>query len=235
MKEQIGKTLASLLMVAAATMVLFAPLRLPPGTDVHDGYHALSYGAIPEYRLHMGGKPSKGKFLVASRSIGDPRFSETVILLIAHDSSGTIGLIINRPTKVRLSDLFPNIAGLQKKTDTVFVGGPVGRNEIFMLIRSRGLPEGALYVMKEMYVSTSMAVLKRIANDSKAQEKFRLYDGYAGWAAGQLEREVLRGDWHVLEADAETVFERDPEKIWQELILRSSAIQTRRDSGIHLF
>ncbi|HTR45430.1 MAG TPA: YqgE/AlgH family protein, partial [Thermodesulfovibrionales bacterium] len=152
-----------------------------------------------------------------------------------HDSSGTIGLIINRPTKVRLSDLFPNIAGLQKKTDTVFVGGPVGRNEIFMLIRSRGLPEGALYVMKEMYVSTSMAVLKRIANDSKAQEKFRLYDGYAGWAAGQLEREVLRGDWHVLEADAETVFERDPEKIWQELILRSSAIQTRRDSGIHLF
>jgi putative transcriptional regulator len=235
MKEQIGKTVASLFMVAAAAMVLLTPLRLPRGADVPDGYHAFSYGAIPEHRLYPGGKPSKGKLLVASRSIGDPRFRETVILLIAYDRSGAVGLIINRPTEVRLSALFPEIAGLQRRTDTVFVGGPVGRNQIFMLMRSDGLPEGSLHVLKDIYVSTSMAVLKRIANESKAKGKFRLYDGYAGWAYGQLDQEVLRGDWHILEADAETVFERDSEKIWPELILRSSAIQALRDPGIHSF
>jgi putative transcriptional regulator len=235
MKEQIGKTAALFLIVAAGAMVLFTPFQLLHGADAFDGYLTFSYGAIPEHRFQSGGKPSKGKFLVASRSIGDPRFSETVILLLKHDQSGSMGLIINRPTEVRLSSLFPEITGLQKRTDTIFVGGPVGRNEIFMLIRSRGIPEGSLYVMKETYVSTSMTVLKGIANDSKAKEKFRLYDGYAGWGSGQLEQEVMRGDWRVLEADAETVFERDSEKIWPELILRSSAIQTRRDSGIHLF
>jgi putative transcriptional regulator len=58
-------------------------------------------------------------------------------------------------------------------------------------------------------------------------EKFRLYAGYAGWGAGQLDQELLRGDWRILQADAETVFDKNPEKIWQDLIRRSSAVQVK--------
>jgi putative AlgH/UPF0301 family transcriptional regulator len=77
-------------------------------------------------------------------------------------------------------------------------------------------------------VSTSMGLFKRAAQGGKGEEKFRLYAGYAGWAAGQLERELSRGDWHILKADPDTVFGNDPEKIWQDLIRRSSGIQVKR-------
>lgn len=235
MKEQREKIVTLLLAAAAALAVLCASGGLLYGAGASGGYRPSLYGAIPEHRLQMGGRPAKGKFLVASRAIADPRFRETVILLIRHDRNGAMGLIINRPGTVKLSALFPEVKELEKRADTMFLGGPVGRNEIFMLIRSKGIPEESLYVMKEVYVSSSLTLLKRIAGDSKAKEKFRLYDGYAGWGSGQLEQELLRGDWHILEADAETVFEKDSEKIWQEFILRSSAIEALRNAGIHLF
>lgn len=75
-----------------------------------------------------------------------------------------------------------------------------------------------------------MSLLKRVAQGGKGGEKFRLYAGYAGWAAGQLERELSAGDWHILQADPETVFGKDPEKIWQDLNRLSSGIRVKRES-----
>jgi len=175
-------------------------------------------------------RPSKGKFLVATSRITDPRFREAVILLINYDRNGTLGLIINRPTEVKLSTLFPAVKELQKRSDTAFVGGPVGMEQAFMLIRSAVPPEESLHVFRDIYVSTSMSLLKRVAQGGKGGEKFRLYAGYAGWAAGQLERELSGGDWHILQADPETVFGKDPEKIWQELNRLSSGIRVKRES-----
>ncbi|MGE5301309.1 MAG: YqgE/AlgH family protein [Acidobacteriota bacterium] len=175
-------------------------------------------------------RPSKGKFLVATSRINDPRFREAVILLINYDSNGTLGLIINRPTEVKISTLFPGVRELQKRLDTAFFGGPVGMEQCFMLIRSAVPPEESLHVFRDIYVSTSMSLLKRVAQGGKGGEKFRLYAGYAGWAAGQLERELSAGDWHILQADPETVFGKDPEKIWQDLNRLSSGIRVKRES-----
>ncbi len=169
-------------------------------------------------------RPSAGKFLVATRRITDPRFMEAVILLISHDRNGTMGLIINRPTEVKLSALLPDIKELQKSAETAFIGGPVGMGQLFMLIRSAAPPEDSLRIFRDVYVSTSKSVLQRAAGGGKGLEKFRLYAGYSGWGAGQLEQELLRGDWRILQADPETVFDKNPEKIWQDLIRRSSAI-----------
>ena len=196
--------------------------------------HPFLLRGTPEHILWGGPSademPSKGKFLVATNSITDPRFRETVILLINYDRNGTMGLIINRPTEVKLSTLFPGVKELQERLDTAFVGGPVGMEQCFILIRSAVPPEESLHVFRDIYVSTSMSLLKRVAQGGKGGEKFRLYAGYAGWAAGQLERELSGGDWHVLQADPETVFSKDPEKIWQDLNRLSSGIRVKRES-----
>ena len=165
---------------------------------------------------------SKGKFLVASRQLRDPKFSETVILLIEYDRKGAMGLIINRPTKVRLSSALPEIEGLQQRRDTVYLGGPVATNQVRLLIRSSSQPEGARRVLEEVYLSSSRSVLQQMIDDADAQKRFRVYAGYAGWGPGQLDFEISRGGWHVLPADAGTVFDTAASEIWPELIRRTS-------------
>jgi len=180
----------------------------------------------PEHGL-SGIQLAKGKFLVASRNIKDPRFMETVILLIQYDLTGTIGLVINRPTEVKLSAVFPEIKGLQQRADSLYGGGPVARDRIFLLIRSRSPIDGSHQVFGDVYVGTNMAALGRMVEGSGKGKRFRVYAGYAGWVPGQLEREVSRGDWHVLQADAETIFDKAPSEIWPELIRRSSVLHVK--------
>ncbi len=170
---------------------------------------------------------SKGKFLVASRRLGDPRFQETVVLLISYDRNGAMGLIINRPVKMSLSDVFPDSAIFKKRKDTIYFGGPVEVNRLLFLIRSPGKPEEAIRVFGSVYASSSRDMLDRVIGKRKEGEHVRVYAGYAGWAAGQLDAEVARGDWHVIRADAKTIFDKKSEKIWPELIRRGSELQVR--------
>jgi len=170
---------------------------------------------------------SKGKFLVASRRLGDPRFQETVVLLISYSRNGAMGLIINRPVKMSLSDVFPDSAIFKKRKDTVYFGGPVEMNRLLFLVRSAGKPEETVRVFGSVYVSSSRDMLDRMIDKRKEGEHVRVYAGYAGWAAGQLDAEVARGDWHVIQADARTIFDKKSEKIWPELIRRGSELQVR--------
>jgi len=165
---------------------------------------------------------SVGKFLVASRKVKDPRFSETVILLVEYGFHGAVGLIINRPTDVKLSTIWPDIAGLKDRNETFFIGGPVGMNQLMLLIQSGRRPADAHDVFTDVYASTSMTTLRQLTDDPVKGERFKAFTGYSGWAAGQLDWEISRGDWHVMDADVRTIFEKDPSEVWQELIRRVS-------------
>lgn len=170
-----------------------------------------------------GLKPAKGKFLVASRQLLDPHFSKTVVLLLEYDRNGAMGLIINRPSELKLSEAFPKIEGLRQRPDTIYLGGPVTNNQLLLLIRTDSPPEGSYHVFKDIYVSSSHTVLQRMIKDSKVEERFRVYAGYAGWAPRQLDNEISRGGWHVAGADADIVFDRSAPEIWPDLIHRTSA------------
>ena len=170
---------------------------------------------------------SKGKFLVASKQLRDPQFFETVVLLLEYDSKGAMGLVINRPTTVKLSKVLPEIEGLQKRSDTIYLGGPVAKNQLMLLIRTSSPPEGSRLVFKDIYLSSSQTVIEKMIDNPDTPERFRVYAGYAGWAAGQLDHEVSRGGWHILQADEESVFDKTPSQIWPELIRRSSALWVR--------
>lgn len=173
----------------------------------------------------LNGRLSKGKFLVASRQIRDPRFKETVILLIQHDINGTVGLIVNRPTTVRLSDFFPEIKERKGDEHFTYIGGPVGMNQVLLLIRLQNKSEGSQWIFDDVYVSASKTVLEKLIKNPDGEAKFRAYAGYAGWIGGQLQQEMWRGDWEAVRADAETIFKKPPEKIWPDLIRETEAVR----------
>lgn len=158
---------------------------------------------------------SAGRFLVAGQHLRDPNFAQTVVLLLDYGERGARGVIINRRTDVKLAAVFPRITGLRQRPDTVYLGGPVARNQLLVLLRSDKPRAATEHVVDDVYVSTSRRVLVDALNRAAA---VHVYAGYAGWAPGQLDREVARGDWHVLPADVETVFSEAPDDVWRELI-----------------
>jgi putative transcriptional regulator len=94
-----------------------------------------------------------------------------------------------------------------------------------MLIRSPIRKEESFPVLKDVYISSSLEVLHEMVDSDRKGLNFRMYAGYAGWAPGQLEGEVLRGDWYILPADSDTIFEKPSPEIWPNLINRGSGMR----------
>lgn len=167
-------------------------------------------------------RPARGMFLIASRQLVDPNFSESVVLLLEYDAKGALGLIVNRPTGVQLTDLLPEVNELKERTDVVYVGGPVAKNRIVLLMRSQQHPADSGRVFANTYVSSSMETLKQAVALTRDGATFNAYVGYAGWGPGQLDGEVSRGDWHITPAEEAIVFDRASEDIWPELIEKNA-------------
>ena len=174
-------------------------------------------------------KLDKGMLLVASRDLGDPNFSETVILLIAYGANGTMGVILNRPSDVKLATVLPSIKSLRGRGEMIYLGGPVITNRVLLLIRSAKPPEDSLAVFDDIYASSSLSVLKHELARHGPTEVFRAYAGHAGWAPGQLEAEMARGDWYVTPADAAAVLTPKPRDLWSKLIQRVEGDWVRRE------
>ncbi len=98
-------------------------------------------------------------------------------------------------------------------------------NQIQLLIRQPSRSEESYLVFDDVYVSASKAVLERLIKKPDRKVKFRAYAGYAGWVFGQLELEVMRGDWRVAQADADTIFNKSASEIWPDLIRKLEIIR----------
>jgi len=189
---------------------------------------AVSFGYGARYAGSNHPALAKGVFLVAARSIRDPMFMETVIYLISYDKNGAVGVIINHPTKVGLSEIFPDIKTLLKKDSPLFMGGPVAVDQLMMIIRSGAPPAGSLPLFDNVYISSDTAYLRHMIDSPGDDERFRVFAGYAGWAPGQLEREISRNDWIITEADAKSFFDKPASSVWQELIETLPSLEVRK-------
>lgn len=191
----------------------------------HGGFLLIVLAAIPLMALpgQAQSDPDSldvGSFLVASRSLRDPNFDRTVILMVNHNENGALGLILNRPTEVKLNDMVTGVEPLRERRETVWVGGPVGHWQVLLLARSTDRIEGADRILSDVYFTASREVLETLISN---ETEFRAYAGYAGWGAGQLEGEIDRGSWHVLPGESDMVFDPAPLDLWSELISRGEA------------
>ena len=120
--------------------------------------------------------------------------------------------------------MLPNIQELKSYSGLMYVGGPVAAYGVLVLIKAPDIPEGADNVFGHVHVSGDSNLLRRLSADGMGERELRLYAGYAGWTAGQLENEISRGDWHLVPATEELVFVTQPEDIWQQLVPASRVI-----------
>ncbi|MGC4096237.1 MAG: YqgE/AlgH family protein [Nitrospira sp.] len=167
----------------------------------------------------------KGVLLVASPLLSDPNFFQTVLLIVEHGRGGTVGLILNRPTNVLLSEALPDFTVLKQTNHRLFTGGPVERRQLVLLFRlTRPMPD-THRIVDSIYIGTPR-VLERIMTQPKPNETFRAFSGFAGWAPGQLEHEMLEGAWGVLPSEAFNLFDTDSTTLWQDSISRLQAPKT---------
>ncbi len=159
--------------------------------------------------------PGKGKLLVATELVRGSDFEESVILLLHYDENGATGLIVNKPTLAPPTRALPEFEELERYVGNLYYGGPVGLNTIQALLRSGSPPDRSTHIIDEIYI---VPINEDLIEDSTDSSTLRLYVGFAGWAPGQLDEEMLRGSWHIAPASGEFVFEAEPENLWRKLV-----------------
>ncbi len=160
-----------------------------------------------------------GQLLVAAPSMGDPRFERTVILVVQHDLTGALGIVINKPIGERsLASRFEALG--QKGGDLaikvrIFSGGPV-RPEVGLVLHSADYhrPE-TVTVNDRLSLTSSIEILRDVAN-KKGPVKILVAFGYAGWGPNQLEREIEEDAWRIAEAEPTLVFDEDRDNVWND-------------------
>jgi putative transcriptional regulator len=166
-------------------------------------------------------------FLVARRGLPDPNFRETVVLVTKPRAGSPFGVIINRPLEQRLSEIFTEFETLKKRKDVIYFGGPVKPDGLVFLVRARERPARGMSVLKGVYFTSDTELIEKLLKRKNPTEGLRVFAGFSGWGPEQLQREIARGDWHIVPASAETVFRQDPSKIWEELVKRAGVHKTR--------
>lgn len=178
-------------------------------------------------RLSPVSELAKGKLLVARRGLPDPSFTRSVVLLVQFNDEGAMGLIVNRPTEVKLSQLWPDMKRIQTRSDTFYEGGPVLRSTMLFLVRGEA-GKDTHPVLDDLVMSGDREWLEEMIAGDFPSDRLRVYSGHAGWSPGQLENEVQRGDWFIWPADSETVFDKKPgEDLWSELLSHTEAVLAR--------
>jgi len=161
-------------------------------------------------------KPVTTILIVAREELPDPNFKDSVVLVMNNIASAPAGLIINRPTKLPVSHLFPDDERLAQLDDKIYFGGPVQMDSVSFLFRAEAPPEHAAQVVDGVYLSMNAALLKKLLAREKPMEGLRIYAGYAGWAPGQLQAEIARGDWTFAPANASAIFGGKSDHPWPE-------------------
>lgn len=170
-----------------------------------------NWGALNQVR------PAGGRLLVATPLLTDPNFARTVVYLLEHNDDGTLGVIVNRPSRTPVGQVLPDWHDVVAGPSVVFGGGPVQ-------------PDGALCLG---FATTDGPGIKRvldtvatvdldgdIATIVTTASRFRVFAGHSGWAGGQLEDELAEGAWWVVDGTPEDLFSLEPRTLWQQVLRR---------------
>jgi putative transcriptional regulator len=158
----------------------------------------------------------RGKLLLDSGELRGSFFNRSVVLICQHDDQGAFGLILNQPSPNKVGEML--VADLPDtiKELPLFLGGPVQTTALSYLHSDLFLPDAN--VLPNLSLSHSLEELVELGNSFASTQQIRLFAGYAGWSAGQLESELKRKAWLIHPATIDLVFRTDPTDLWNEIL-----------------
>lgn len=160
--------------------------------------------------------------LLSMPQLQDPNFSRTVVLLCEYNPDGAFGLVINRPTDVRATEMVHLDPPVALGNDMpLWIGGPVEPQRGWILTGDE--PETEFKAIREgLYLSTSPLLLRRVL-EARPAPRARVLAGYAGWGPGQLDEELAHSSWLMADVDLDLVFDIKADVMWETAIRRLGA------------
>lgn len=155
-----------------------------------------------------------GRLLVATPLIVGPPFERSVVLVVEHDASGAVGVVVNLATEVPVEEVLPSFPLHLVEPATVFVGGPVATDTAVVVASSERGP----FTLAAPGVGVGVVDIDDPPEDATGA---RVFAGYSGWSAGQLEAELAEGSWWVLPASVDDVFDPDVGSLWERIVSRA--------------
>lgn len=165
-----------------------------------------------------------GNLLVATPALKDPNFERTVVLLVAHEPNGALGVVLNRATEVPVADVLGRWATLAGEPAVLFEGGPVQPESAICLARMRNPTRPTKGIHR---VCGAVGTVDLSMDPDELRESvygIRVFAGYSGWSGGQLEQEIARGSWFVLDALPGDAFMDRPDDLWPMVLRRQGGI-----------
>lgn len=197
-------------------------------TDTHARIAAPSDSRLTDSFAPMDDTIHSGQLLVATPSLADPNFRRTVILVVEHEGEeGTLGVVLNRPSEVPVSNVLPPWADLVRDPSVVFQGGPVARDSALCLASLRDdRQSGAEEPLGWRSLEGSVERLGLVDLDAPPEiiaaelGALRVFAGYAGWGQGQLESEIREGAWYLVASEPGDPFAVEPGQLWRDVLRR---------------
>jgi putative transcriptional regulator len=164
--------------------------------------------------------PAAGSLLIASATLVDPNFARCVLLMLESNEDGSLGVILNQPSQTPVSDVLDQWRDVVNPPDVFFRGGPVELNAA-LAIGSVVVEEDPPLGWRQVAGPVGMVDLDGSPDDFLGRlSALRIYAGYAGWGAGQLDDEIAEGSWHVVPAQNSDLFSDNPDRLWREILRR---------------
>jgi putative transcriptional regulator len=161
-----------------------------------------------------------GMLLVATPALLDPNFIDAVVLLLDVDDQGALGVVLNRPSGVRVGEVLEGWGDVVVEPDVLFQGGPVstqGALAIATLRTEDDVPVGFRAVEGRLGLVDLDTPIELLEG---SLDGLRIFAGYAGWGAEQLDGEIEEGSWYVVPAQPPDVFRDDPSELWRDVLRR---------------
>jgi putative transcriptional regulator len=158
----------------------------------------------------------RGQLLLDSGMLRGSFFQRTVVLICQHDAEGAFGLVLNRATGSNVGDMIVADLPDTLKKLPLFLGGPVQPSALSFLHSDAFISDAD--VLPNLSLGHSLDNLVEIGESFSSTRKLRMFAGYAGWSAGQLEDEMKRDAWLTHPASLELVFDTAPEQLWQKIL-----------------
>lgn len=170
-------------------------------------------------------EPVPGSLLIAAPTLSDPHFARTIVLLLDAGHDGALGVVLNRPSDVGVDSVLRDWADVVTGPDVLFQGGPVETDSALAVAVIEGAddvgPDDEPVGWRRVFAGVGLVDLDApVELLSDALSGLRIFAGYAGWSAGQLEGEIAEGAWYVVPAEEQDAFRPDPAGLWARVLRR---------------